>query len=66
MFPFMKVHLHLVNLMKIQIIKKIQSLEILKKRVAKQRIHFFNHLAKALCSIGSKCLALGPGHMCRK
>jgi hypothetical protein len=62
----MKVHIHLVNLMKNQIIQKIQSLEILKKRVAKQRIHFLNYLMKKLCSISSKYLTSGRSHMCRK
>jgi hypothetical protein len=37
-----------------------------KKRVARQRTHFFNHLVKTLCLIGSKCLALGANHMCNK
>jgi hypothetical protein len=57
----MKIHVHYMNLMKNQIIQKFQSLEILKKM-----IHFFNHLTKKLCSMGSKCLALGANHMCRK
>ncbi len=35
----MKVHVHWMNLMKNQIIQKFQSLEILKKRVARQRTH---------------------------
>jgi hypothetical protein len=38
---------------------KISSFEILKEMFAKQSIHFFNHLAKQMCSMGSKCLALG-------
>jgi len=25
--------------------------------------HFFNHLTKKLCSMSSKCLALGVGHV---
>jgi hypothetical protein len=64
----MKVHVHSVNLMKNQIIQKFQSLEIFKDRVTKQRTHFFNDLAKKKfnCSMGSKCLALGVGHMCKK
>jgi hypothetical protein len=49
--------------MKNQIIQKFQSFNILKKMVAKQKTHFLNHLMKKLCSIGSKCLALGVGHM---
>jgi hypothetical protein len=49
--PFMKVHVHWMNLMKNQIIQKFQSLEFLKKRVARQRTHFKNHLIKKLCSI---------------
>jgi len=52
--------------MKNQIIQKFQSLEILKEMFARQRIYFLNHLAKKLCSMGSKCLALGVGHMWRK
>ncbi len=42
--------------MKNQIIQKFQSFEILKERATRQRIHFFNHLTKKLCSMGSKCL----------
>ncbi len=49
-----------------KVIQKFQNLEILKKKVARQRIHFKNHLIKKLCSMGSKCLALDAGHMCRK
>jgi hypothetical protein len=62
----MKVHVHYMNLMKNQIIKKIQSLEILKERVARKMTHFFNHLIKNLCSMGSKCLALDASHRCKK
>jgi hypothetical protein len=40
-----------MNLMKNQIIQKLQSLEILKERVGRQRTHFFNHLAKKICSM---------------
>jgi len=36
----MKIHVHWMNLMKNQIKKKIQNLEILQERVAKQRTHF--------------------------
>jgi len=43
---FMKIHVHWMNLMKNQIIQKFQSLGILKDKAAKQRTHFFNHLAK--------------------
>jgi len=53
----MKVHVHYMNLMKNQIIQKFQSFEILKERAIRKRIHFFNHLTKTLCSMGSKCLA---------
>ncbi len=28
--------------------------------------YFFNHLAKQLCSMCSKCLTLVVGHMCKK
>ncbi len=63
----MKVHVHLMNLMKNQIIQKCQSFEILKERATRQRTFFFNHLTKfKLCSMGSKCLALRIGHMCKK
>jgi hypothetical protein len=55
----MKVHVHCMNLMKNQIIQKCQSLEILKERVTRQRIHSFSHLTEKLCSMGSKCLTLG-------
>jgi hypothetical protein len=61
--PYMKVHVHWVNLMKKQIIQKFQSLEILKEKATKQRIHFFNHLIKHLCSMGSNCLALDASNM---
>jgi hypothetical protein len=65
--PFsMKVHVHWMNLKKNQIIEKFQSLEILNERAARQKIHFLNHLIKKLCSMGSKCLALNAGHMCKK
>jgi len=62
----MKLHFHWMNLMKNQIIQKFRSLESLKKKAARQKIHFKNHLIKNLCSMGSKCLALDAGHMCRK
>jgi hypothetical protein len=52
--------------MKNQIIKKLQSLKILKERAARQMTHFLNHLAKKLCSMGSKRLTLGASHICRK
>ncbi len=64
--PSMKVHVHSMTLMKNQIIKKFQSLEILKERVVRQRTHFKNHLIKQLCSMGSKSIALDASHMCRK
>jgi len=64
--PSMKVHVHWMNLMKNEIIQKFQNLENLRERVIRQRTHFFNHLIKKLCSMGSKCLALDAGHMCRK
>jgi hypothetical protein len=44
----MKVHVHWVDLMKNQIIKKFQSLEILKERATNQKDSFFNHLAKTI------------------
>jgi len=66
MAPFMKVHVHWMNLMKNQIKQKFQNLEILKERATRQRIHFFNHLIKIICSMGSKCLALNANHMCKK
>jgi hypothetical protein len=63
---FMKVHVHWMSLMKNQIIQKFHSLEILKEMAARQRTHFLNHLIKQLCSMGSKCLVLDVGHMCKK
>jgi hypothetical protein len=45
---------------------KCQSLKILKEKTARQRAHFLNHLTKKICSMSSKCLAIGVGHMCRK
>jgi hypothetical protein len=38
--PSMKIHVYYMNLMKNQIIQKFQSLEILKKKGYKQKIHF--------------------------
>ncbi len=55
-----------MNLMKKKIIQKIQSLEILKENVTRKRIDFKNHLTKQICSMGSKCIALGVDHMCKK
>jgi hypothetical protein len=52
--------------MKNQILQKFQSLEILKESVARPRIIFKKPFGKMLYSMGSKCLALGVGHMCRK
>ncbi len=46
MFPFMKVHVHWMNLMKNQIIQNFQNFEILKERATRQRTHFLNHLKK--------------------
>jgi hypothetical protein len=66
MSPSMKVHVHWMNLIKNQIIKKCQSFEILNEKAIRQKTHFFNHLTKKLCSMGSKCLTLGVGHMCKK
>jgi hypothetical protein len=51
-----QVHVHYMNLMKNQILQNFQSLEILKERATRQRIHFLNHLTKILCSMDSKCL----------
>jgi len=46
---------------------KCQNLEILKERApTREKTHFFNHLTKNLCLMGSKCLALCVGHMCKK
>jgi hypothetical protein len=53
----MKVHVHLMNLMKNQIIQKFHSFEILKERARRQRIHL------KIFSMSSKCLALDIGHM---
>jgi len=44
--PFMEIHVHWMNLMKNQVIQKCQSHDILKERVIRQKIHFFNHLTK--------------------
>jgi sulfur relay (sulfurtransferase) DsrC/TusE family protein len=44
--PSIKVHAHWMNLVKTQIIQKVQSFEIFKKRATKQRTHFFNNLTK--------------------
>ncbi len=61
--PFMKVHVHWMNLMKNQIIQNFQSFENLKEWAARQRTYLLNHLIKQLCSMGSKCLALDVDHM---
>jgi hypothetical protein len=50
----MKVHVHWKNLMKNQIIQKFQSLEILKERATRQRVHFFNYLIKKIVFNGFK------------
>jgi len=57
--PFMKVHVHYMNLMKNQIIQKFQSLETLKEKakLKKKKTHFSNHLIEKLHSMGSKFLA---------
>jgi hypothetical protein len=62
----MKVHAHWMNLMKNQIIQKLQSSEILKERILRQRIFLKNHLIKKLTLVGSKCITLNAGHMCKK
>jgi len=64
--PSMKIHVHWMNLMKNQIIQKKLSFEILKKRATRQNTHFLSHLTHKKCSMGSKCLALDVGHMCKK
>ncbi len=64
--PSMKVHVHWMNLMKNQIIQKFQSFEILKERVLRQRTFLKNHLIKKLTLMGSKCVALNAGNICRK
>jgi len=40
MSPFMKIHVHLINLMKNQIIQRFHSLEIFKKKTLRQKTHF--------------------------
>jgi len=63
----MKVHVHWMDLMKNQIKQKIQSFQILKEKVPRQKKNsFLNHLIRKLCSMGSKCLALDASHMCKK
>jgi hypothetical protein len=62
----MKLHVHWMSLMKNQIKQKFQSLQILKERVVRQKTHFKNHLIKKSRLMGSKCLALDAGHMCKK
>jgi hypothetical protein len=64
--PSMKLHVRWMNLMKNQIIQNLQGLEILKEKATRQMTHFCNHLAKQLCTMGSKHLTLGANHMCRK
>jgi hypothetical protein len=63
---FMKIHVHYMNLIKNQIIQKLRSFEILKEKAVRKKIHFLNYLTKKLCSMSSKCLALGAHHMCNK
>jgi len=50
----MKIHVHWMNLMKNQIIKKFQNLKILKERATKQRTHFLNHFIKKIMFNGFK------------
>jgi hypothetical protein len=50
----MKIHVYWMNLMKNQIIQKLQSLEILKERVVRQRTIFLNHLIKKYMFNGFK------------
>ncbi len=44
MSPSMKIHVQYVNLMKNQIIRKIQSFEILRETTTRQKNLFFSHL----------------------
>jgi hypothetical protein len=45
---------------------KISKSLIFEGKDCKANNSFLNHLTKRLCSMGSKCLALGVGHMCKK
>jgi hypothetical protein len=54
MFPFMKVHVHWMNLMKNQIKQKLRSLNFKKKRVARQRAHIFKPFDKKIMFNGFK------------
>jgi len=62
MFPSMQVHVHWVNLMKKQIISKLQKLEILNQKAIKE-FFLFCHLVNCLYSFSSKFIALGANHM---
>jgi len=62
----MKVHVQRMNLMKNQVIKKIQNLKFWKKGLQGKGFIFKKNLIEKLCSMGSKCLALDVGHMWRK
>jgi hypothetical protein len=59
----MKVHVHWMNLMKNQIMKKFQSFE---RKGCKAKDSFKKPFDQKLCSMGFKCLALDAGHMCKK
>jgi hypothetical protein len=50
----MKIPIHWMNLMKNQIIKKIQSLEFFKERVTRQKTHLKNQLIKKIMFNGFK------------
>jgi hypothetical protein len=45
---------------------KCQSFEILKEKTTCKILILQAIWQKKLCSMGSKCLALGVGHMCKK
>jgi len=63
MSPSMKVHVHQVNPMKNKSFSKSWNPE---GKGCKAKDSFFDHLGKKKHLMGSKCLTLGVGHMCRK
>ncbi len=52
--------------MKNQIMQTFKSFKILKEKVVRQKTRFFLPFGKNICSMGSKCIALGLGYMYMK
>jgi hypothetical protein len=61
---FIKVHVHWMNLIKNH--TKISNCWNFDGKGYKANDSFFKPFDKKICSMGSKCLALDVGHMCKK